>query len=240
MASVARLVGMANRAGYAAAEAGVVSLTRVLAVNAVAPGYVRTAGFDQRMGVERGRELSAAVPLGRLCRPDEVARCVLRDRTDDRGRRRHDHHRRQLNCLKTAGCRFVARASMGAPTLFDLCFQYMATAEHRLVAYGVRQCAKGGVVAVVELLDDLEGPSTGQRVQPDQILADAVGQRAEAVGSQAFDDLVELGVGTAGELVERVESPASALDALERLRHGARRRHEAVARALGSGMFSVD
>jgi NAD(P)-dependent dehydrogenase (short-subunit alcohol dehydrogenase family) len=85
MASAAAIVGMAGRAGYAAAKAGISSLTRVLAVewatdgirvNAVAPGYVRTSGFDERIGVERGREYAERVPLGRLCRPDEVASVI--------------------------------------------------------------------------------------------------------------------------------------------------------------------
>lgn len=85
MASAAGLVGMAGRAGYGAAKAGVSSLTRVLAiewagygvrVNAVAPGYVRTAGFDQRIGVERGRVYADRVPLGRLCLPEEVASVI--------------------------------------------------------------------------------------------------------------------------------------------------------------------
>jgi NAD(P)-dependent dehydrogenase (short-subunit alcohol dehydrogenase family) len=92
MASAAALVGMAGRAGYSAAKAGVAALTRVLAVewagdgirvNAVAPGYVRTAGFDERMGVERGRELSAQVPLGRLCSPDEVGSVIAFLVSDD-------------------------------------------------------------------------------------------------------------------------------------------------------------
>ena len=94
MASVAALVGMSGRAGYSAAKAAVSSLTRVLAVewaelgirvNAVAPGYVRTAGFDQRMGVERGRELCAQVPLRRLCRPEEVASVIAFLASDDAG-----------------------------------------------------------------------------------------------------------------------------------------------------------
>jgi 3-oxoacyl-[acyl-carrier protein] reductase len=92
MASAAALVGMAGRAGYSAAKAGVAALTRVLAVewaddgirvNAVAPGYVRTAGFDERMGAERGRELSAHVPLGRLCRPEEVGSVIAFLVSDD-------------------------------------------------------------------------------------------------------------------------------------------------------------
>ncbi|MBW0103450.1 SDR family oxidoreductase [Pseudonocardia sp. KRD-291] len=61
MASAAAAVGMAGRAGCGAAKAGVSSRTRVLAVewaaegirvNAVAPGYVRTAGSDERIGVK--------------------------------------------------------------------------------------------------------------------------------------------------------------------------------------------
>jgi NAD(P)-dependent dehydrogenase (short-subunit alcohol dehydrogenase family) len=85
MASAAGIVGMAGRAGYGAAKAGVSALTRALAVewagegirvNAVAPGYVRTAGFDARIGVERGRAYADRVPLGRLCRPEEVASVI--------------------------------------------------------------------------------------------------------------------------------------------------------------------
>lgn len=85
MSSIAGLVGMADRAGYAAAKAGLIGLTRVLAVewaavgirvNAIAPGYVRTEGFEQRMlgaATDVAAELERTVPLGRLCRPQEIA-----------------------------------------------------------------------------------------------------------------------------------------------------------------------
>jgi 3-oxoacyl-[acyl-carrier protein] reductase len=87
MASAAAVVGMPGRAGYGAAKAGVAGLTRVLAhewaaegirVNAVAPGYVRTEGFERRMldADDVAARMSAEVPLGRLCRPAEIASVI--------------------------------------------------------------------------------------------------------------------------------------------------------------------
>jgi NAD(P)-dependent dehydrogenase (short-subunit alcohol dehydrogenase family) len=73
---------------YAAAKSGVVGLTRSLAldvaphnvrVNAVSPGYVRTALVDEYVAL-RGAEQEAAMlavqPLGRIAEPREIAAVV--------------------------------------------------------------------------------------------------------------------------------------------------------------------
>lgn len=74
------VMAMANEAVYAAAKAGLVGLTRSLAldtaregitVNAVAPGWIAT-GSQTEHEAEQGRR----VPVGRSARPDEVASAI--------------------------------------------------------------------------------------------------------------------------------------------------------------------
>jgi len=74
-----------GQANYAAAKAGVQALTRVLSrecakrsirVNAVAPGLIATAMAASIPDPVRAK-MEAAMPLGRLGRPEEVAQAVL-------------------------------------------------------------------------------------------------------------------------------------------------------------------
>lgn len=87
-ASMYGLAAAPERAAYCASKAAVVMLTKVLAiewaksnvrVNAIAPGYVKTALVDQL--VHEGRmdldALTARTPSGRMAQPDEIAAIAL-------------------------------------------------------------------------------------------------------------------------------------------------------------------
>jgi 3-oxoacyl-[acyl-carrier protein] reductase len=72
-------------AAYAATKAGVEALTHVLAkelgrrgvtVNAVAPGPVETELFLDGKSAEEVRAITGMIPLGRLGRPEDIARVV--------------------------------------------------------------------------------------------------------------------------------------------------------------------
>jgi NAD(P)-dependent dehydrogenase (short-subunit alcohol dehydrogenase family) len=88
VASISAFVGMPGRAAYCATKAGVVALTRVLAVewaargvrvNAVAPGYVGTPMVEQALeaGLLAADELADRTPVGRVASPAEIADTVV-------------------------------------------------------------------------------------------------------------------------------------------------------------------
>ncbi|MBL8798194.1 MAG: SDR family oxidoreductase, partial [Planctomycetia bacterium] len=85
IASIAGIFGFHGQANYAAAKAGVIALTKVLAkelarrgitANAVAPGIIHTpmiAGIKPEMQAEYEKQ----IPMGRFGKPEEVAHAVL-------------------------------------------------------------------------------------------------------------------------------------------------------------------
>ncbi|MDR3077840.1 MAG: 3-oxoacyl-[acyl-carrier-protein] reductase [Planctomycetota bacterium] len=84
IASVVGVMGNAGQANYSASKAGVIGLTKTSAkefasrgvrVNAVAPGYIRTAMTDKLTDEQRKR-MQDLIPLGELGTPDDVADAV--------------------------------------------------------------------------------------------------------------------------------------------------------------------
>ncbi len=87
LSSIAGVVGLPRRNAYGAAKAGIAMMTRSLAcewagagvrVNAVAPGYARTA-LVEKLVAEGRIDLDAIrrrVPQGRLVEPSEIAEAI--------------------------------------------------------------------------------------------------------------------------------------------------------------------
>ena len=93
IASINGQKGQFGQTNYAAAKAGVIGFTKALAletarkgitVNAVAPGYVDT---DMVAHVPQDvlETIKQAIPVGRLGRAEEVARCVAFLASEDQG-----------------------------------------------------------------------------------------------------------------------------------------------------------
>ena len=88
VASVAGLLGLADRAAYNASKHGLIGLTRTLAaewggrgvrVNAVCPGWVKTEMdvASQSEGHYSDDDITGRVPMGRFASPDDVANAIL-------------------------------------------------------------------------------------------------------------------------------------------------------------------
>ncbi|HKB39495.1 MAG TPA: 3-oxoacyl-ACP reductase FabG [Gemmataceae bacterium] len=85
IASISGMFGFHGQANYAAAKAGVIALTKVMAkevarrgitVNAVAPAVIQTAMLGA-IKPEVLAEYEKQIPVGRLGRPEDVAHAVL-------------------------------------------------------------------------------------------------------------------------------------------------------------------
>lgn len=87
LASIAASGGIPARNAYSAAKAGVVGMTRAMAmewarqglrVNAVAPGYVATALVAElaEKGALDGGAIARRTPLGRMAEPSEIAQAI--------------------------------------------------------------------------------------------------------------------------------------------------------------------
>ena len=87
IASIAGLVGIADRAAYNASKHGLIGLTRTLAAewggrgvrtNAVCPGWVKTEmdATDQAAGYYTDADITSRIPMQRFATPDDVASAV--------------------------------------------------------------------------------------------------------------------------------------------------------------------
>jgi len=94
IASAAAEVGLPGRAAYCASKAGLVGLTRALAVewadrgirvNAVGPGFTRTHMYEWalKQGVVDEVTMLRRVPMDRVAAPEEIARAVRFLASDD-------------------------------------------------------------------------------------------------------------------------------------------------------------
>jgi 3-oxoacyl-[acyl-carrier protein] reductase len=84
--SIAGIVGSVGRAAYGAAKGGMITLTKVMAmelaeyginVNAIAPGPILTPLLEKALPEEDKKEYTRSVPLGRFGKPEEVAKTTV-------------------------------------------------------------------------------------------------------------------------------------------------------------------
>ena len=85
MSSISAKVGFFGQTNYSASKTGIIGFTKALAresatkgitVNAIAPGYTET-NMIKTMPEDVLKSMIAQIPIGRLMKPEEIARAVV-------------------------------------------------------------------------------------------------------------------------------------------------------------------
>jgi len=85
IASISGVIGLPGQANYSASKAGMIGMTKALAkefatkavtVNAIAPGFIRTAMTD-KLSAEVVKGYEDAIPMSRMGNPSDIANSVL-------------------------------------------------------------------------------------------------------------------------------------------------------------------
>jgi len=93
LSSINGLAGQFGQTNYAAAKAGIIGFTKSLALegaarnvtaNVIAPGYTDT-DMVAAVPPDMLKQILASVPIGRLCKPEEIARAVVFLASEDAG-----------------------------------------------------------------------------------------------------------------------------------------------------------
>jgi len=93
MASIIGIMGNAGQANYSASKGGLIALTKTVAkefgsrginVNAIAPGFIKTAMTD-KLSEEARQRLLGFIPLGRMGQAEDVAKLALFLASEDSG-----------------------------------------------------------------------------------------------------------------------------------------------------------
>ena len=93
MASIIGIMGNAGQANYSASKGGLIALTKTVAkefgsrginVNAIAPGFIKTA-MTEKLSEEARQRLLGFIPLGRMGQAEDVAKLALFLACEDSG-----------------------------------------------------------------------------------------------------------------------------------------------------------
>lgn len=111
----------------------------------------------------------------------------------------------------------VVAAATGAAVFLHLGLEQVSLAVDQLVTNLLVDRLESGVIVVVVVLDDLEGPAPFNDVAAHDFELNLIGEIAMASRTQTFDGIIKSQIGHTAQPMEGIQEPASILDDFERL-----------------------